>query len=43
MTVSKFHSQIATGNRFGLVTIWDLESGKIERIHIASKSIITFL
>ena len=30
MTVSKFHSQIATGNRFGLVTIWDLESSKIE-------------
>ena len=43
MTVSKFHSQIATGNRFGLVTIWDLESSKIERIHIAAKSSITFL
>ena len=33
MTVSKHHSLIATGMQSGLVTIWDLQTGKCDRVH----------
>jgi hypothetical protein len=35
MTVSKYHSLIATGNAFGQVITWDLETAKILQVHIA--------
>ena len=35
MTVSKYHSLIATGNAFGQVITWDLETAKILHVHIA--------
>ena len=35
MAVSKHHSLIATGNAFGQVITWDLETAKILQVHIA--------
>lgn len=43
MTVSKHHSLIATGMQSGLVAIWDLQTGKCDRVHQAAKSSINFL
>ena len=35
MTISKHHSLVATGNQFGLVVIWNLESGKMDKVQLA--------
>lgn len=43
MTVSKHHSLIATGSQSGLVTLWELETGRCNKAHIAARANITFL
>lgn len=43
MAVSKHHSLIATGSQSGLVALWDLQTGKCDRVHVAAKSSVNFL
>lgn len=43
LAVSKHHSLIATGSQSGLVTLWDLQTGRCNRAHVAAKSSINFL
>ena len=43
LAISKEQGLIATGNQQGLVMIWDLETSKLDYIHVAAKDSITVL
>ena len=43
LAISKEQGLIATGNQQGLVMIWDLETSKLDYIHVAPKDTITVL
>jgi len=43
MAASKHHNLVATGNAFGNVNIWELDSARIICMHKISNEKITFL
>ena len=43
MAISKHLSLIATGNQYGLVVIWGMEYGKIDKVFYAAKGKISFM